>query len=133
MKTDIYLAAIETTDNWNETVVAKTGRIFEVMLVDKNLHTHICSFSPSLWLEFVDAFTEKTLDDDTYNDVMQWADDGGDYHNVGVLTRNKTFKPADIDFEYEQGDSDDYDEKWTELVEYYRCNSADIELYEKCF
>lgn len=127
METDFRLVTIDTTEHWTPEIIEVSGRIFQTYLVDSNLHTHICSTTPMLWLHYIGWFCENEVDDDLWSEIYAAASEHGDYYNLSVLTNSD--KPKSLDFDY--ANDEEYEEELADVLEYCQCNGVAEEYYEK--
>lgn len=129
VRTDFRLVALDTTEYWSDEIKTAAGRIIEVFVVNANLHTHICSLSPSLWLDPVDFWTKNDIDDDVWSDIQQWASDG-DYYGLDVLN-NPNVKMGSDNFYHPKSD-ELYQERVEEILEHCRCNGGGNYSWKLC-
>jgi len=71
IKPDFYLAAFEETQSWDATIIAKTGRIWTIVLYDNTEHTYLCEMRPSLAINPAYFFTENSLNDADEQEVRE--------------------------------------------------------------
>lgn len=62
------VVAIDETSNWADSIIAQTGRIAGVYIVNFAEVTHLCSLTGAYWAEFVCNITENYIrEPDGYN------------------------------------------------------------------
>lgn len=96
---EFWVVALDETKYWAVGILAEhhIKQEFVVYLVDVKRHTHLASFTPSLWLEPVDNFVimEEGYDDNKWLDEARDATAGvareGGYYDVFDPSK----KPAD--------------------------------------
>jgi hypothetical protein len=84
IKPNYRVFAIDESENWAPEILAITGKIAGVYVVNFNEVTHLCSLEGSYWAQSVCNITENYVrEPDGYNGgVPIWPDDLGDCEGV---------------------------------------------------
>lgn len=129
VKPDLWIVGIDETEYWREDYRERCGKIGSFYLVDASVYTYICSFTPMLWLRYIDFTTAKQIDDELYDEVLMslCRSEQSDYYGLGVL--NTKYKENVTKYHLEDfpgyDDPEAYDEWFNDIVEYYRGGQCD--------
>lgn len=87
IKPDYWLVKLDEREYWREDIQSATTEIYGIYLVDRNLHVHICSATPSaelwfiandpVWLESLSEEKRDELDDavrSAYDEPVSYTD-----------------------------------------------------------
>lgn len=143
---EFYLIGLDTTQYWDVEIIAKAGRIVQVGISDRTQATHLCSLTPSAWVQMVTWFTTKQIEEDseTWWDIhLGCSQEEGEYYDYRGLwsTENPVFAEAkylnDTPEEWQKrieshdGDAEAaYEELVEEIIEYLQGNDCSGEVAE---
>lgn len=131
VKPDLWLVAVDETEFFTDEYKKIGGKIAAIYLVDASVHTHICSFTPSLFLHYIDFATSRYLSDEDYDKFMEaFGETDSDYFGTGVMMNPHKLNITDLWLDEFPGydDSDEYDEWIDDILENYRCNDHSGEV-----
>jgi hypothetical protein len=105
------------------------GKVYISGFFDDSVNTHLCSFSPSVWVEVVSIEPERYPEDETAsNDLNEellglLTHEDNDYWNRRDIERMKEANPdhfKDLDFDFDEGLTDN--ERHDEVREHLQGN-----------
>ena len=123
IKPKISVVAIDETWALSDSAKKLCGKLFGLYVVDENLHTHICSLTPSLALWFYDFVTELEIDDNLWSEIRECYE-VMDYWSLSVMNTDLKEDVTKYHIEDFPGyeDKEVYDEWFGDIVDHYRGN-----------
>lgn len=123
---NFQVIAINETSYWNEQIVAHTGRIYGLYLVDLDRKVHCCEITPSYELYFIESVTEATISDELDMEIidadMHYSDQVVYWHCHAVdRMAPEWFDPVSL-VDIDEEDLGDWDRCNELMLEYVRCN-----------
>ena len=95
-KPNLYIFGQDETHYWREDIAEEAGKIIAFYLVDMNVVTHLCSFTPSYWAGLITYNTQNDVSEDTWNNILGelQAIDPWDYYS-NLPGEDKMYKCVD--------------------------------------
>ena len=120
---------IDEAQYWDDTLAEKAGKIFGIHLFDANKAVHCCELAGSNELEALGVIilNEECPEDVCEEIEQQWrfCTEPISYVHISDIDQMKVFAQPT-----QRCKSDEYDEAWEGIIEYYKCNSPWYQLPE---
>lgn len=122
-KTSLRVILIDETEHWSDEIKAQVTSIKTAYLYDLAVVTHVCSLTPSNYLEPLYYSVEGTEDEALLEQIdSEFHNEEGKYFNLLPLSQREEVTVEFCDFEFDKADGEEYKEGFEEAVEYCKCN-----------